>query len=321
MFQLIRDLSKYKGCSQSFVSQIVEKITPFADELHVDKRGNLIVRKFGERYAPKITLLAEVKEEVHVVTAVTDFGALAADANYFSLTFALGQSVQVETKKGLLQGVVVTSEAEEHAAVIDIGANTAQEAHQMGVETGNYVTCYDDQLYLGDEVSGRVVGKGLDNKIAPAIAIKLLQQWEPGDGEITVIFFPSQNKKLLLSQLEGEAAFYVGSVPRPSTSQKSKETIKLGSGVVIKVADKTIPINQTLKNLLVDLAIAHDIAFQLEFLFQHRYKKLSTKTPISVLNIPIEHLDQTTQVVSIKDLENTTQLIQTYLLRSKELQF
>ncbi|MFP7494607.1 hypothetical protein SFC66_12525 [Terribacillus saccharophilus] len=321
MFELIRELSKYKGYKQSFISQIVDKITPFVDEMHFDSRGNLVVRKRGEQHAPKITLLAEVKEEIYVVSAITESGALAADANYFSLTYAQGQTVQVETRKGLLTGVITAGEAGSHAAVIDIGANSKQEASDMGVEPGNHVTLYDDFLYLGDEVSGRVVGKGLDNKIAPAIAIKLLQQWDTAEGEITIIFFPQHNKNHLANQLEGEAAFYIGSVTRQRISPKSRGSIELGSGVAIKVADKTIPINQTLKNQLVDLAIAHEIPFQLEFLFRHRYKKLSTKIPVSILNIPIEHLDQATQVVSVKDLEDTNQLIQTYLWRSRELQF
>ncbi|MFP7254843.1 hypothetical protein SFC02_11135 [Terribacillus goriensis] len=321
MFELIRELSKYKGYNQSFVSQIVDKITPFADEMHFDSRGNLIVRKYGEKYSPKITLLAEVKEEIYVVTSITESGALVADANYFSLIYAQGQTVQVETKYGLVQGVIMAGEAGQHAAVIDIGANSENDAREMGVEPGDHVTLFDDFLYLGDEVSGRVVGKGLDNKVAPAIAINLLQQWNTAEGEITIIFFPFHNKKQLTYQLEGEAAFFIGSVPRQRIAHKSRGAIELGSGVAIKVADKTIPINQTLKNQLVDLAIAHDIPFQLEFLFRHRYKKISTKIPVGVLNIPIEHLDQTTQVVSVKDLEDTNQLIQTYLWRSKELQF
>lgn len=180
---LLEKLSNAHGISghEKEVREIVKKeISSYVDEVKIDKLGNLIARRNGDK--PVIMIAAHMDEIGFMVKYIDEKGFVyfAKSGGWFDQTL-LNQRVIIHTKNGHIIGVVGskpihTMKPDERQKVIiigdmyiDIGATSDKDAKKIGVEVGNPITL--DRKFRS-LANNRVTGKAFDNRAGVVMMIE-----------------------------------------------------------------------------------------------------------------------------------------------------
>jgi len=174
-------VSGYEGNLRSIIRKELEG---YVDEITEDPMGNLITVKHGDDFRimvashmDEIGLMAQYIDEKGFIRFVTLGG-------WFPPTL-FTQRVILHGRKGDLTGVigakpphVMTPEDRKKVIriedmFIDVGASSADEVAEMGIEIGTPITIDREFSSLRGK---RVTGKALDNRVGVAMLIKAMQQ-------------------------------------------------------------------------------------------------------------------------------------------------
>ena len=184
-FSLLKTLTGLAGVSgrEAPVRQFLQDLLkPYADQIHTDRLGNLIVYKKG--YSDKNLILCAHMDEVGLMVRYIDergFLYVVAVGGIDPRTL-LAQRVRIQTKKGEIFGVIgtkpahVTTEAERAKAIPmrELYIDTGLPAKQVRecVEVGDSVVL--DREYK--ELSGnRICAKALDNRAGVFVLAELIR--------------------------------------------------------------------------------------------------------------------------------------------------
>ncbi|MEK6841037.1 MAG: M42 family peptidase, partial [Nanoarchaeota archaeon] len=136
------------GSEENVRKIIIREIKKNFNKIYVDKLGNLIAHKKGVR--PKVMLAAHMDEVGLIVKSIDPLGRI-----YFSTIGGieplslLGQRVSVNTKKGLVYGVITFNDMSnaftltEPIKLTDLFVDTGlsqKELIKIGVRTGDWLT-------------------------------------------------------------------------------------------------------------------------------------------------------------------------------------
>ncbi|MBQ2817254.1 MAG: M42 family peptidase [Clostridia bacterium] len=157
---------------------IKKELAPYADEMHTDRMGNLIVHKKGE--GKKIMLDAHMDEVGLLVLGIREDGLLAITGN--SMDPRVLVSKRVVVGPDLVPGVIgakaihLQSAADRESALkvsqlyVDIGAKDKEDAMSC-VSVGDHI-CFTTKF--SDFGEGLFKGKALDDRIGCALVMKLM---------------------------------------------------------------------------------------------------------------------------------------------------
>lgn len=192
MIETLKTLCSLSGVSsheEQVRDYIRRRVEPYADQIHVDALGNLIVSKRGAKaMRNKLMLCAHMDEVGLIVKSVTDGGYLKFGCvGGIDRRILLGKQVKVGEKAvpGVigLKAVHLTA-AEERKKVpkltdlyIDIGAKDKNEVLAQ-VEPGDVCTFVSDAVEFG---GGMLKAKAIDDRVGCAVMVKLLEEDLPMD--------------------------------------------------------------------------------------------------------------------------------------------
>lgn len=184
--ETLRDLVALHGVSgfeQPVVAYFQQRVVGLADEVGVDRYGNVTAIRRGRHDRPRLMLSAHLDEIGFIVKGIEPTGFLrfdrlggTADALLLSRRVSVnGHFGLIGSKAGHLQ-----SGPEQARAVsvtdlyIDVGASSAAGVAALGIRVG------DPVAFIGElaEFSGgdRVCGKGMDDRMGVAILLQLLAE-------------------------------------------------------------------------------------------------------------------------------------------------
>jgi endoglucanase len=185
MYDLLQRLSDAHGISgyEGDVRAIARQELSSYGDVRVDMPGNLIVTKKGT--APSIMLAAHIDEIGLAVKHIDDNGFLkfVKVGGWFDQTL-LNQRVIVHSKNPCF-GVIgskpphVMKEDERKKPVeakdmfVDVGASSADEVADMGIEIGTSISIDQNLVRLKGD---RVTGKALDNRAGAALLIEVMKR-------------------------------------------------------------------------------------------------------------------------------------------------
>ena len=100
-------------------------------------------------------------------------------------------------------------------------------------------------------------------------------------------------------------------------------TIKLGGGIGIKIMDASLIVHKSVKDRLVKVAIAHSISYQPEVFMGIGTDGGATNyankgIPTGVLSIPSRYTHSSVEVIDLKDLEMTKELLIQFIISLDE---
>ena len=239
------------GQETAVVRWLKEQFAPLADEVVVDRMGNVLATKRGGE-GPHLVISAHSDEIGGLVTAIEPDGKIRFAKNGGVIeTLLIGRKVRVGGVPGIV-GVKAghLQRPDEQRTVppirdlyIDVGYDTAPEVVALGIHIGTQIT-YDaplSELTNGD----RVYGKAVDNRISCAILLQLLERLQGTtlNGTLTCAVAVQEEvglrgAQVLAHRLNPDYIIVIDTMPSgdtPEMRMAQDANVRIGAGPVIRL--------------------------------------------------------------------------------------
>lgn len=204
-----------------------------------------------------------------IVTYIDDDGFLRfSNAGGLNLLTLLGNRVRfanstigvIGREKGELKDLSLDK------LFIDIGARTKEDA-QKRVSIGDFAIFHREFTDLGQ----RLVAKSMDNRIGCAVLVEAIRKLEHADHDLFFAFSTQEEVGLRGARtaaygIDPDLGIAVDVTRTGDTPEAPRMDVSLGEGAAIKVKDSSVIAHPKIKDLMVRLAEANQIKYQLEVL-------------------------------------------------------
>ncbi len=321
------------GNEEAVRNIIKEEIKNHVDEVFVDKLGNLIAHKKGER--PKVMLAAHMDEIGLMAKGIGGRGRISFSAiGGVDPVMLLGERVHIETKKGIIHGVITCKEVNDGNILeripkiedlfVDTGLNK-NDLKKLGIEVGTFMALERDLYYLGSDKI--ICGKAFDDRIGCYILIELAKRLkETCKNEIYYVFTIQEEIGLVGALtsayiVEPDWAIVVDVTETDDASGEATKTI--GRGPCLTIKDAETVGNKILNKHILEIAKRNKIHIQRDVSDEGTTDAASisiTKggVPCTVLGVCIRNLHTATSVANRKDIEKTIKILEELLKLSPD---
>ena len=273
------------GFEEDVAKEMFRQFKEFAPDVSADSMGNVIARIGPSKSKRSVMVCAHTDEVGMCVKYINPQGYIYFDPNgWIDERVLLGQKVDIVSRKGVQTGVIgvkpkhlLTSEdlkrpISVHDLWIDVGAGTAEEVGEIGIEIGDSIVYHPNYQELG---RGYIVSKALDNRMGCAVLRELAKELKAASLDYAIYLVAttqeeigSRGARVAAQSLRPDMALIIDTVPAadPTTSPQ-QATGQLGQGPVIRTMDflpnmmGTI-YSRKIRDRLIDTAKRHNIPFQ-----------------------------------------------------------
>lgn len=333
MYDLLKRLSDAHGISgyEGNVRAIVRQELSSYGDVRVDVPGNLIVTKKGT--TPSIMLAAHIDEIGLAVKHIDDNGFLkfVKVGGWFDQTL-LNQRVIVHSKDPCF-GVIgskpphVMKEDERKKPVeakdmfVDVGASSADEVSDMGIEIGTAISIDQNLVRLAGD---RVTGKALDNRAGAALLIEVMKRIGDIKPTVHAVFTTQEEVGLKGARtaafgLDPDVAIAIDTCiagDHPGIT-KDESAMEVGKGAAITVMDaggRGVITHPKVLAWLRETAKKNKIAHQLDVSDGGTTDATAISLtregiPSGVISVTTRYLHSPVEVLSLKDMESCADLI------------
>ncbi|WP_297535097.1 M42 family metallopeptidase [Thermococcus sp.] len=324
----LREITRIPGISgyeEKVREKIAEWLEPYADYT-VDTIGNLIV-ELGEGELKGI-FMAHMDEIGLLITGIRSNGKLTfRKVGGIDDRLLYGRHLDVVTENGKLDGIIgalpVHLNLERkfdtvpwNKLVIDIGAESREEAEKLGVKVLDYAVFKKHFAVLNDRY---VSTRSLDDRFGVVALVEAIKDLVDHDLDGRWIFaFTVQEEvglkgaKFLAESYSPKYAFAVDSF---ACCADITGDVRLGGGAVIRAVDNSAIYTRRLARRVVEIASRNGIPLQIGVTgggtdasaFQH-------KSEVLALSVPIKYLHSEVETLHLGDLEALIKLIEAIAL-------
>ena len=333
MYDLLQRLSDAHGISgyEGNVRAIVRQELSSYGDVRVDVPGNLIVTKKGT--TPSIMLAAHIDEIGLAVKHIDDNGFLkfVKVGGWFDQTL-LNQRVIVHSKDPCFGTIGskpphVMKDDERKKPVeakdmfIDVGASSADEVADMGIEIGTSVSIDQNLVRLTND---RVTGKALDNRAGAALLIEVMKRTSDVKPTVHAVFTVQEEVGLKGARtaafgLDPDVAIAIDTCiagDHPGIT-KDESAMEVGKGAAITVMDaggRGVITHPKVLMWLRETAKKNKIAYQLDVsdggtTDATAISLTRTGIPSGGISVATRYLHSPVEVLSLKDMESCADLI------------
>ncbi|HLN88660.1 MAG TPA: M42 family metallopeptidase [Candidatus Binatia bacterium] len=318
------------GREEQVRNLLIQLMTPYADQIQVDKLENIIAIKKGKAKSPKIMLAAHMDEVGLMVKTITKDGFLQfTKMGGIDDRILPAQKVMVFTKKGEFPGIIgskpphIQKEEERKKIIaydelfIDVGAQSKEEAAKMGVSIGDPVAFDIKYVKVGNDAA---MGKAFDNRAGCLTMVETLKLL--GKSDCTVCAVGTVQEEV---GLRGAAAAAFGVDPDLAIAldvtiagdvpgvREFDTSVKMGKGPALTISDSGLITHPKVLRWLIETAEEEKIPFQIEsgLLGSTDAARISiTRQGILCGNISIatRYIHSPVGMLSLKDIENSAKL-------------
>ena len=325
---LLKELSETPGVSgneRPVRNKIKEEIEEYADEVKVDKFGNLIARRgSGDK---SLMIDAHMDQIGMGVRRITEDGFIRVSKIGGAYPISIvNQRVTVHTSEGEnLTGVIGTKPShlidnegdgdipQMQKAFVDVGGESRQELKERGLRVGDYIT-FDREFK--EMINGYVTGPAFDNRIGCAIAIEAFKNFDE-DYELVAVFSAQEEvggkgAKTASFDLNPDASVVLetaraGDTPNMDLDESDEMT---GDGfglTMMEASGRGVITPESVRNWLLKSA-ENDFNYHRKLYDKGRTNaaRISTSragVPTGVVVIPTRHLHTAIEVLKVSDAE------------------
>ncbi len=337
LLKRLADAFGIPGYEEEVRALIIDELKPYADELWVDRLGNVVAVKKGARDA-KVMLAAHMDEIGLMVKSIDEKGFIyIAPVGGWSDIILPGQRLRIRTDGGnLVYGVVGTKPPhvmtpEEMKQVIpvdklfvDVGASSRKEVEEMGIRPGSPIDLDREAVRLGGT---RATGKAFDDRVGVAVMIEAFKRLAEAGAEATVYAVATVQEEVGLKgartiaySLQPDAAIAIDVTIAADVPgvEEPKYITRLGEGPAIKIIDGrrgtgTIS-DRRIVELLVEAARRENIPYQFEVATGGTTDATAIQltrsgVPVSAVSIPTRYIHSPVEVLDLRDAVNAAKLI------------
>jgi endoglucanase len=315
------------GNEEKVRNLIQNEIKKYVDEVYVDKVGNLIAHKGGK--SPKIMLAAHMDEIGLMVKSIDSSGRIyISEIGGADPVMLLGERVHIETKKGMIHGVITTKEVNDgiflsqipklEEVFVDTGLNGI-ELKKFGIEVGSFLSLEREMKYLGSE--NIICGKAFDDRIGCFILIELAKRLKKSKCETYFVFTIQEEVGLVGAMTSAyivEPDWAIAVDVLDTSDARADPVITLGNGPAITIKDAQMIGDKMLNDYLIKTAKKKKINTQRDVSDIGTTDAASiyiTKggVPSTVIGVPIRNLHTAVAVANKDDIEDTIIVLEEFL--------
>lgn len=320
----LREITRIPGISgyeERIREKIAEWVEPYADYT-VDTIGNLVV-ELGEGEL-KGVFMAHMDEIGLLITGVRPDGRLTfRKIGGIDDRLLYGRHLDVITENGKLDGVIGALPVHLNLErkfdtvpwsrlVIDIGAESREEAEALGVKVLDYAVFKKHFAVLNNRY---ISTRSLDDRFGVVALVEAIKDLVDHDLEGKWIFaFTVQEEiglkgaKFLAEHYTPKYAFAIDSF---ACCGDITGDVRLGGGAVIRAVDNSAIYTRKLARKVAEIASRNEIPLQIGVtgggtdasVFQH-------KSEVMALSVPIRYLHSEVETLHLADLEALIKLIE-----------
>jgi endoglucanase len=309
---------------------MINLLTPYADEIVVDRLENVIAIKKGKEKAPKIMLAAHMDEVGLMVKTITKDGFLQfAKMGGIDDRILPAQKVMVYSKSKVFPGIIgskpphIQKEEERKKIItadelfIDVGAESKDDALAMGIAVGDPVAFDVKYVTLGKDV---VMGKAFDNRAGCVTMVEALKILEKTDYTVCAVGTVQEEVGL---RGAATAAFGVDpdlaivldvTIAGDTPGIREFDTgLKMGKGPALCISDSGLITHPKVLKWLMGSAGDEKIPYQIEAGLMGstdaaRIYLTRQGIPSGNISIPTRYIHSPVGVLSLKDIGNSAKL-------------
>ncbi|KAB3534022.1 M42 family metallopeptidase [Alkaliphilus pronyensis] len=309
---------------------ILEELEGHVDEVKVDRMGNIIAVKNGEKDGINIALTAHM-DEVGLMVKGIDKDGLIKFATIGGIDSRILVSKPVIIGDNRIPGVIGAKavhmqkpdERKKAIAIdelyIDIGSKSKKETENI-VSVGDYI--YFDSEYV-EFGNNRIKAKALDNRVGCGILIELLKQ--PQKVTVTGIFTVQEEiglrgAEVAANQVDVDLAIIIEGTTCSDVSaiDPHLQVTSLDLGPAISVMDRTSIYNRKYIDLMIDIAKENNIPWQYRRASfggndAGRFHTAKGGTPCVSVAVPCRYIHSPVSVLSKDDYNNTLALLSRFI--------
>jgi len=325
------------------IREILRKeLEEYADEVRVDKLGNILFFHHGKEGSPNVMLAAHMDEVAFIVTFIEENGFLRFQTlGGITSNIMPGQMILLQGGNGrYVKGIIGTkpphimTEEEQKKVVpiedlfIDIGAESVEEAEQKNIEIGTRGVFDTEFSELG---GGYLSGKAFDDRAGCTVLVEVFKALKDSPYNLVAVgtvqeevgFRGAHTAAWQIDPDYGLAieGTFAADVPG---SRPDRTSAKLKGGPVVTIVDKATITHPTILNTLIKSGKEKSIPFQ--------FKKVPmgatdagaihlTKAgvPSGTVAVPCRYIHGPASITHIDDLRNTIALTTEFVKAISEL--
>ncbi len=332
------------GYEDDVAALLRAELEPLVDEVRTDSMGNIIGIRAGE--GPSVMVAAHMDEIGMMVSHIDQEGFLrfVPMGGWFDQTI-LSQRVLVHTRAGGRAVGVVGSkpphlmDAEDRRKMvkikdmfIDIGAASAADVEQMGIEIGSTMTIDMNLKTMGNDF---VTGKALDNRAGLVMLVSALKRLKRRKVKATIQAVGTVQEEVGLKGartsaygLDPDVAIATDvTIPgdHPGVTQNDAHVVA-GKGPVIAILDaggRGIIASRPVLRWLRESADKASVPYQLGVgnggtTDATAINITKSGIPCSVISVPARYIHSPVEVLSLRDLDQGADLIAAAIVRAHE---
>ncbi|WP_280771203.1 M42 family metallopeptidase [Salipaludibacillus daqingensis] len=182
----LKDIAAIQGTpgqEMKVVRSLVEKISPYSDEVEIDHMGNIYATIHGSKPGPTMMVSAHSDEIGCVVRDIDDNGFLRIERTGGMIeSLLIGRKVNVNGHFGVVgvkAGHLQTPEERKtipsiYDLYVDVGATSKEEVHNMTIQIGDPISYISDiETFTNADL---ICGKSIDNRSCCVLLLQLFKE-------------------------------------------------------------------------------------------------------------------------------------------------
>jgi tetrahedral aminopeptidase len=316
------------GREQNIARVLADAISPYVDEVHTDRFGNVVAIKKGT--GKRVMVTAHMDTIGAVALNISDNGLISmAPVGGFKAHHAIGQ--KVVWGSGVV-GVLQHQHAEEAKEVAfgklfcDIGANSREEALE-NVRLGDMCTLVGEVQQLGETL----VGPGLDNRAGCAVVLQVAEHLGKTEHEVAFVFtcqgeIGPRGAGAAAFGVAPDLAIVVDVTTAGDYPKAPRVDVKLGGGPALKLKDGNYMAHYGMSERVRKVADDHAIPLQTEIVAAGSHNDAQVVSvagqgvPTAVIDIPARYRGTGGEMVNMRDLHGAADLVLKLLEHKLDLQ-
>ena len=319
------------GAEEDVREVLKKELRDYADDVKVDKLGNIFFYHHGEEGYPRVMLAAHMDEVSFIVTYIEKNGFLRFQTlGGITSNIMPGQRILLKGSRSYLKGIVGTKpphimKEEERKKIIptedlfiDVGAESLEEAEEKGAEIGMTGVFDVEFTELGE---GYLRGKAFDDRAGCTVLAEVFKALRVSPYNLLAVGTVQEEVGLRGArtaawQVDPDYALalegtFAADVPG---SRLDRMSAKLKGGPVVTIVDRATITHPTILKTLINVGKEKSIPFQ--------FKKVPrggtdagaihlTKAgvPSGTVAVPCRYIHGPASVTHINDLKNTIALV------------
>ncbi|TFG12984.1 M42 family peptidase [Candidatus Thorarchaeota archaeon] len=342
IFTTLKDLCDLPGpVGREGVVQkrIREELSQYCDEIKTDKIGNLTATMEGTK--SHYAVVAHADEVGFLVSSIDDNGFIQAKWNTQGyqpdMRLMPGQRVLFMSDQGMIPGCFCVKTAHIAGAkgkkkipswdevFIDIGAESSEEVHEMGIDIGTHLV-YDAGI---EQIGKNVVGKSLDDRVGLAVILHLAKLFSqlPQVKKPRVTFVSTVMEEIgakgasaVADEMDVDAVLVLEiGLADDYPGTQGEANVDLGKGPVIVIKDNQIVYSHELTKALGNISKEKGIETQKAVYHNYAtdgYRMASQGQKVAAIGVPCRYSHSSFETIRIDDVKNTLKLVYEFLLRN-----